>query len=47
DLTGYPPAEFIRRMRLNQAHNFLQNGSFTTVAEVAYAVGFKNVKYFS
>ncbi|MCF7802485.1 MAG: response regulator, partial [Candidatus Marinimicrobia bacterium] len=47
DLTGYSPAEFIRRLRLTQAEAFLREGTFTTVAEVAYAVGFRNVKYFS
>ena len=47
DLTGHSPAEFIRRMRLTQAQTFLQDGTYTTVAEVAYAVGFRNVKYFS
>lgn len=46
-LTGQSPAELIRQIRLLKAKHYLFEGSFTTVAEVSYAVGFKNVKYFS
>jgi len=47
DITGQSPAGLIRQTRLETARNYLLEGSFATVAEVAYAVGFINVKYFS
>jgi len=47
DITGQSPAGLIRQTRLETARNYLMDGSFGTVAEVAYAVGFNNVKYFS
>ena len=47
DITGQSPAGLIRLTRLETARNYLMEGSFATVAEVAYAVGFNNVKYFS
>jgi len=47
DLTGLSPAEIIRQRRLSQAQQYLTDGEFMTVAEVATATGFKNVKYFS
>lgn len=46
-LTGFTPGEYIRNMRLIRANEFLENRTFTTVAETSFAVGFKNTKYFS
>ena len=45
-LTGMTPVEFIRTIRLHRAAQ-LRKRSGMTVAEVAYAVGFNNPKYFS
>jgi signal transduction histidine kinase/DNA-binding response OmpR family regulator len=45
-VTGEPPAELIRRMRLKRASQLLE-GHAGTVAEVAYRVGFKSVSHFS
>ncbi|RFS19282.1 response regulator [Chitinophaga silvatica] len=45
-LTGQAPAEFIRNIRLQRALHLLEQGG-TTVAEVAYQVGFNNPKYFA
>ncbi len=46
-MTGLSPGEFIRQVRFIRARQILQEGEVITVAEVSYAVGFKNVKYFS
>ncbi len=46
-MTGLSPGEFIRQVRFIRARQILQEGEAVTVAEVSYAVGFKNVKYFS
>ena len=45
-LTGMTPVEFIRAIRLHRAARLLKRSGMT-VAEVAYAVGFNNPKYFS
>ncbi|MFH1525448.1 MAG: two-component regulator propeller domain-containing protein [Bacteroidota bacterium] len=46
-ITGQSPAEFIRQLRLTRSKQHLINGSYNTVAETAYSVGFDNIKYFS
>lgn len=45
-LTKLAPVEFVRDMRLQRAYQVLEDGQ-STVAEVAYMVGFNNPKYFS
>ncbi|AHM60888.1 signal transduction histidine kinase [Flammeovirgaceae bacterium 311] len=45
-ITGSSPVEFIRKIRLQRAAQFLEKSQLT-VAEVAYKVGFNNTKYFS
>jgi YesN/AraC family two-component response regulator len=45
-LTGKTPVEFIRYIRLKRAAELLEKSHYT-VAEVAYAVGFNNPKYFT
>lgn len=45
-LTGMTPLEFIRKIRLQRAAQFLKKSQLT-VAEVAYKVGFNNRKYFT
>jgi AraC-like DNA-binding protein len=45
-LTGKPPIEFIRSIRLKRAAQLLEKSQMT-IAEVAYEVGFNNPKYFS
>ena len=47
DSCGQTPADMIRQARLFKAQSMLKDGTYATVAEVAYSVGFKNVKYFS
>lgn len=45
-LTGHPPGEFLRNYRLKRAARILkQQGD--SVTQVAYAVGFNNLSYFS
>lgn len=45
-ITGRPPIEFIRIIRLKRAAQMLKDPA-QNVADVAYAVGFNNPKYFS
>lgn len=45
-LVGLTPAEFIREARLKHACNMLKNTQ-ASIAEVAYACGFSDPKYFS
>ncbi len=44
--TGYSPCEYIRRERINNAYKLLNN-SRLDLLDVANAVGFRDVKYFS
>jgi signal transduction histidine kinase/ligand-binding sensor domain-containing protein/DNA-binding response OmpR family regulator len=45
-LTGRPPSDFIRYMRLHRAMDLLKKNA-GTVSEIAYAVGFNSVTYFT
>ena len=45
-LTGQPPVEFIREMRLKRSAQLLAAGE-TNISEIAYTVGFSNNRYFS
>ncbi|MFT2009949.1 two-component regulator propeller domain-containing protein [Pontibacter sp. 13R65] len=45
-LTSTSPVEFIRKIRLQRAAQYLEKSQLT-VAEVAYKVGFNNRKYFT
>ncbi|RNI31634.1 hybrid sensor histidine kinase/response regulator transcription factor [Rufibacter latericius] len=45
-IAGQSPVEFIRKIRLQHAAQFLEKSQLT-VAEVAYKVGFNNRKYFT
>ncbi|WP_207434285.1 hybrid sensor histidine kinase/response regulator transcription factor [Sabulibacter ruber] len=45
-ITGQSPVEFIRKIRLQHAAQYLEKSQLT-VAEVAYKVGFNNRKYFT
>src|SRR5690606_23010631 len=46
EVTGLTPGGFIRMMRLQRAEQLLRQQA-GQVAEVAYAVGFNDAKYFS
>ena len=46
ELVGESPSDLIRRLRLERAAQLLDSGA-GSVAEVAYAVGFKSVAHFS
>ena len=41
------PADYIRAIRLQTANEHIRKGSFATVSELAYAVGFRSRGYFS
>ncbi len=45
-LTGEPPVEIIRRIRLNKAASMIEN-KFGNLSEIALEVGFSNPAYFS
>lgn len=45
-LTGLSPSSFIREIRLKHACLMLENGN-ESIAQIAYAVGFNDPKYFS
>ena len=45
-LTGNTPSEFIRLIRLRRAEQLLRQSQLN-IAEVSYAVGFNNPRYFS
>ena len=44
---GLTPSAYLQKARLDQAHLYLKSKKYRTVAEAAYAVGFKNRKHFS
>lgn len=46
-LTGVTVNEFVREIRLNTAKKLMNNRKYNTVAEIAYAVGFRDPGYFS
>ena len=46
-LTGYSPAEYIRKKRLRKALEILEIGVYPTVKETSVAVGFRSPEYFS
>lgn len=46
-LTGLNPNEYIREHKLSLARTHLEKSNYASVAEVAYAVGYKDAKAFS
>ncbi len=46
-ITGLTPNEFIREIKLQKARLLLENHVKSTIAEVAYAIGFDTPEYFS
>lgn len=46
-ITGLTAGNFIKEVRLNEARLLLENRTYTTISEVAYAVGFEKPGYFS
>lgn len=45
-LLNKSPREYLRDIRLQTAHQFIEKRTFNTLAEVGHAVGFSNTKYF-
>lgn len=45
--TGMTPAKMIKEVRLNAARKHLEKGTYKTVSEVAFVVGFQTVETFS
>lgn len=46
-LTGMSPNKYLQITRFNLAKQWLEEGKYLRVKEVAYTIGFKDVKYFS
>ena len=46
-LTGLTPKQYQREIRLDTARQLLESGTYATVSEVSYRVGFMNQHYFS
>lgn len=46
-LTGLTPSEYINEVRLQKARQLIIDGSFSTVSEVAYHLGYAYPNYFS
>ncbi|MBK8703150.1 MAG: response regulator [Saprospiraceae bacterium] len=46
-LTGLTPQKYLIEMRLDKARKLLENRAYNTVAQVAYEVGYLDVKVFS
>lgn len=46
EITDLTPRQYIRQFRLEKAKEYLETGTYLTVKESAYAVGFINVGYF-
>ena len=45
-ITGYQPIELIRMLRLKKAANLIETGEYN-ISEVAYMVGYNDIRYFS
>ncbi len=45
--SGLTAAQFVIKIRLEKAHYYIQSKTHRTIAETAYAVGFKHAGYFS
>ena len=46
-LTGMTPSEYINEVRLQKARQLINDGSFSTVSEIAYHLGYAYPNYFS
>lgn len=46
-LLGHTPHCFVRNIRMNVAREYLEEGTFSTISEVAFAVGYNRADYFS
>lgn len=47
ELTGLSPGDYLNEIRLQRARQFLDSGTYKTVAEVSYAIGLSTPKHFS
>jgi AraC-like DNA-binding protein len=46
-ITGLSPVKFQQEVQLQKARNYLERGTYHSISEVSYAVGFQTVKYFA
>ena len=46
-ITRQTPNEYLNKIRFQKAYEYLQKDEFDTIANIAYAVGFKDASYFS
>jgi AraC-like DNA-binding protein len=45
--TGQSPSSYLRKVRLEQAYQYLKTRKYQTIKEVAHATGFNNPQYFN
>lgn len=46
-MTGLPPMDFVKNIRMKSACRLLRKGGGQSISEIAYAVGFNDPKYFA
>jgi len=46
-VTGFTPTQLLKEIRLDAARNYLEKGTYKTISEVAFAVGFQSLNTFS
>ena len=46
-VTGLTPHQYLKKLRLEKAKSLLDSGAFSSVKEVAYAIGYSRSDYFS
>ncbi len=47
EATGFTPLAYVKEIRLQEARRLLETGSFNSISEVAFLVGFENLSHFS
>jgi AraC-like DNA-binding protein len=46
-LVGFTPVHYLRQIRLQQAWHLLRSGTYPSVQQVAFAVGYRNTRSFT
>ncbi len=46
-ISGQTPNQIVRSIKMKKAKDFLEKGTYPTIAELAYDLGYKHPEYFS